>query len=94
MIIGGESGPGARPMHPDWARSIRDECEAAGVPLFFKQWGAFSPTLPSKRAVNVATEDGTQHRMYRVGKKAAGHLLDGREWYQMPGLEIRQLADL
>lgn len=38
-IAGGESGPGARPMHPDWARSLRDQCQAAGVPFFFKQWG-------------------------------------------------------
>ena len=42
IIMGGESGPGARPMHPDWARSVRDQCQAAGVPFFFKQWG--SPT--------------------------------------------------
>jgi hypothetical protein len=41
VIVGGESGPVARPMHPDWARSIRDQCEAAGVPFFFKQWGAW-----------------------------------------------------
>ncbi len=39
VIVGGESGPGARPMHPDWARSLRDQCAAAGVPFFFKQWG-------------------------------------------------------
>jgi protein gp37 len=39
VIVGGESGPKARPMHPDWARSIRDQCVAAGVPFFFKQWG-------------------------------------------------------
>lgn len=39
VICGGESGPGARPMHPDWARSLRDQCQAAGVPFFFKQWG-------------------------------------------------------
>jgi protein gp37 len=38
-ICGGESGPGARPMHPDWARGLRDQCVAAGVPFFFKQWG-------------------------------------------------------
>jgi protein gp37 len=38
-IAGGESGPGARPMHPDWARGLRDQCGAAGVPFFFKQWG-------------------------------------------------------
>lgn len=39
VICGGESGPGARPMHPDWARSLRDQCHAAGVPFLFKQWG-------------------------------------------------------
>ncbi|MDI9379758.1 MAG: phage Gp37/Gp68 family protein [Verrucomicrobiota bacterium] len=39
VIVGGESGPGARPMHPEWARDIRDQCVAAGVPFFFKQWG-------------------------------------------------------
>lgn len=44
VIAGGESGPGARPLHPDWARSIRDQCAAAGVPLFFKQWGEWFPT--------------------------------------------------
>jgi protein gp37 len=39
VICGGENGPGARPMHPDWARSLRDQCQSAGVPFFFKQWG-------------------------------------------------------
>jgi protein gp37 len=39
VIVGGESGPGARPMQPDWVRSLRDQCAAAGIPLFFKQWG-------------------------------------------------------
>ena len=43
VIVGGESGPGARPMHPDWARSLRDQCTAAGVPFFFKQWGDWFP---------------------------------------------------
>ena len=43
IVVGGESGPGARPMHPTWVRSIRDQCAAAGVPLFFKQWGAWKP---------------------------------------------------
>lgn len=41
VIVGGESGPGARPMHPQWARDIRDQCEAAGVAFMFKQWGAW-----------------------------------------------------
>ena len=39
VIVGGESGPGARPMHPNWARSLRDQCQAADVPFLFKQWG-------------------------------------------------------
>jgi len=43
VIVGGESGPHARPMHPQWARSIRDQCQAAGVPFFFKQWGEWAP---------------------------------------------------
>lgn len=43
IIAGGESGRGARPMHPDWVRSIRDQCAAAGVPFFFKQWGEWAP---------------------------------------------------
>ena len=43
VIVGGETGPGARPMHPDWVRSLRDQCAAAGVPFFFKQWGAWLP---------------------------------------------------
>jgi protein gp37 len=43
IICGGESGPKARPMHPDWARALRDQCVAAGVPFFFKQWGEWAP---------------------------------------------------
>ncbi len=45
VIVGGESGPGARPMHPAWARSVRDQCVAAGVPFLFKQWGAWVPMI-------------------------------------------------
>ena len=43
IICGGESGPHARPMHPDWARALRDQCRALGVPFFFKQWGEYAP---------------------------------------------------
>jgi protein gp37 len=46
VIAGGESGPHARPMHPDWARSLRDQCAAAGVPFFFKQWGEWQIGMP------------------------------------------------
>lgn len=45
VIAGGESGPGARPMHPGWARDIRDQCQAAGVAFHFKQWGEWSPCV-------------------------------------------------
>ncbi len=48
VIAGGESGSGARPMHPDWARSLRDQCQAAGVPFFFKQWGRWLPQTESR----------------------------------------------
>jgi protein gp37 len=49
IIVGGESGSGARPMHPDWARSIRDQCATAGVPYFFKQWGSWTVTYDRDR---------------------------------------------
>jgi protein gp37 len=78
VIAGGESGHGARPMHPDWARSLRDQCDAAGVPFFFKQWGEFSPEAHGE-CVYV---DG--HPMKKVGKRAAGRMLDGVEHNGMP----------
>ncbi len=59
-IVGGESGPGARPMHAGWARRVRDECERTGTAFFFKQWGG-------------------------VRRSAAGRVLDGRTWDEMPG---------
>ena len=51
VITGGESGPGARPMHPDWARSLRDQCQAAGVAYLFKQWGEWQPSSPHQEMV-------------------------------------------
>lgn len=50
VIVGGESGNGARPMHPDWARSLRDQCATAGVPFHFKQWGEWAPGENADRA--------------------------------------------
>lgn len=49
VIVGGESGPRARPMHPDWPRAIRDQCANAGVPFFFKQWGEWEVALDRER---------------------------------------------
>lgn len=70
IICGGESGHGARPMHPDWARSLRDQCQRAGVPYLFKQWGAWGP--------------GPDGRLAKLGKKNSGRMLDGETWDQFP----------
>jgi protein gp37 len=85
VIVGGESGAGARPMHPDWARSIRDQCQSAGLAFFFKQWGSWWPA-PETRifgADGAYPFDDTQG-MAHIGKKAAGRLLDGRTWDEYP----------
>ena len=96
IICGGESGPKARPMHPNWARSIRDQCVAAKIPFMFKQWGEwvdeFHPSAVhgkhkiTDRFVDI-TSDGQDYKgvyMYNVGKKAAGRKLDGKIWNQKP----------
>lgn len=85
VIVGGESGPGARPMHPDWARSIRDQCQDAGVAFYFKQWGEWTSEFPQERSlahIQEAYRDGQSY--WRVGKKAAGRLLDGQLWDEYP----------
>jgi protein gp37 len=97
IVLGGESGPGARPMHPDWARSVRDQCAAAGVPFFFKQWGAWA-ACPGpneghwpddadgfcRLATGGRRGDPAGWPMQRVGKRAAGRLLDGFEHNGVP----------
>jgi len=109
LIVGGESGDGARPMHPDWARSLRDQCQAAGAPFFFKQWGEWLPvdhvdlynplhwrlkqesalsvtgsTYPIKGWRSSTPESERVRLLRRVGKKAAGRLLDGVEHSEFP----------
>lgn len=129
VIVGGESGPSARPMHPDWVRSLRDQCQAAGVPFLFKQWGKwlpisqmpnnwtdhlYKPRIRAKPHEDQAVLDdiygrdctvenaimqldGSLHAItapmafqkgamqtFKVGKKAAGRLLDGRIWDETP----------
>ncbi|MRI57766.1 phage Gp37/Gp68 family protein [Methylobacterium sp. DB1607] len=95
IIVGGESGPNARPMHPAWARSIRDQCAAAGVAFHFKQHGAWAPLqadggewpTDSETLIRLGC-DGSRAPdgwpMQRVGKKAAGRLLDGVTHNAMP----------
>lgn len=97
VVVGGESGKGARPMHPDWARSLRDQCAAASVPFFFKQWGEYHPADQRKDAAQIeamgdmgtALRSGAAHAFddqwtWKIGKKRAGRLLDGVEHNGMP----------
>lgn len=93
VIAGGESGARARPMHPDWVRSLRDQCTEAGVSFFHKQNGEYVPyghigSLQQQgwdgdwTRLPLITDQGVQ--FVRVGKAAAGRLLDGREWDEVP----------
>lgn len=85
VIVGGESGRGARPMHPDWAKGLRDQCVKAGVPFFFKQWGEFlHEGMWNPCSGEVPTEHAHGSTYYRVGKKKAGRWLFDREWSEMP----------
>lgn len=92
--------PGTRPMHPNWARGVRDQCVAAGVPFFFKQhgeWISLCDYEPEKLGFDVKkyqhhfsyrtglpNTDELPISCYRVGKKDAGSLLDGVQWRQFP----------
>lgn len=90
VICGGESGKHARPMHPDWPRALRDQCAAAGVPFFFKQWGEWADVNQPENGALVM-ESRPRHfwpdragQAIRVGKSRAGRLLDGVEHNAFP----------
>lgn len=79
VIAGGESGPGARPMHPTWARSLRDQCRQAGVPFLFKQWGEWAPYDRGRHeGGSLETPFSLDEPIQRFGKKLSGRLLDSR----------------
>lgn len=67
VIVGGESGHNARPMHPDWARSLRDQCQEAGVPYFFKQWGKWAPCQTLVDGWTVLTQTAGNDIARRIG---------------------------
>lgn len=100
VVVGGESGPDARPMHPEWARSLRNQCVAADVRFLFKQWGEHvecdlgNCDTKDHRFVEIGGADSTdwtidRHspqsaHMVRIGKRRAGRELDGRTWDEYP----------
>ncbi len=95
VIAGGETGPNARPMHSDWARKLRNDCQSANTPFFFKHFGEWGFTgdnathaLTSYGALYKITDskaDTNGHYLCsKIGKKYAGRILDGREWSEMP----------
>lgn len=96
VVVGGESGPKARPMHPNWALSIQEQCQDAGVPFFFKQWGEWAPRVYENHSFQskeiCLSDDGTvldemkgsSVRMVKLGKTISGRKLFGMEWNGMP----------
>ena len=98
VICGGESGPGARPMNPEWARSLKDQCVAAGVPFLLKQLGEYCEVVNPSKERFVFYRDGKRPEfgygmldvnrphifIEKVGKKAAGRKIDGLIWDKYP----------
>jgi protein gp37 len=94
VIVGGETGPGARPMHPDWVKNIRDQCQAAGIKFWFKGWGAWffegrpvNPNDPAVRIINAAGGYGFhgENAIHVRRQRNTGRFIDGREWSELPG---------
>lgn len=77
VIVGGESGSQARPMHPGWVSDVRDRCVAAEIPFFFKQWGEWSPG----GGETTVTSDGFPPVV--MSRQGRGAMLDGRTWKEM-----------
>lgn len=84
VIVGGESGRGARPMNPVWAQLLRDQCQEAGIAYLFKQWGEWTPETGHRYSDFHQFDQDPATRVYRVGKRHAGRMLDGRTWDQYP----------
>lgn len=96
IIVGGESGPNARPMHPDWARSLRDQCAEAGVPFLFKQWGEWAPVCEMSEEliddiyVPAPERDPEATRRCKVDQcvlHADGKRFGGSAMFQRPAFE-------
>ena len=94
IVVGGESGPQARPMPPDAARSLRDQAVRNGIPFFFKQWGEWMPAAEAEavegRELKIEMAGSPPCLMAKVGKRQAGSMLDQAAWAQYP----EQINDL
>jgi protein gp37 len=88
VIAGGESGHHARPMNPEWLRSIRSQCQNHNVAFHFKQWGNWRPGESSIKndRVRMVESNGARIVMVNMGKKAAGRTLDDRKWDELPAV--------
>lgn len=87
VIAGGESGPRARPMNPEWPRALRDQCATHGVPYHFKQWGNWRPASGNTNGHEVRmipASSGQPIAMIRLNKKLSGRTLDGKRWDGLP----------
>jgi protein gp37 len=87
IIAGGESGSEARPTHPNWIRSLRDQCLSHNVPFHFKQWGHWSPEAQGERAtriIELEDEGGRFERLSWRSKQVSGRVLDGQTWNGYP----------
>ena len=87
VIVGGESGQKARPMNPDWARNLRDECLAAGIPFHFKQWGENYPIESSTVVAEAISGKPIAVKSLifeKRGKHNAGNVLDGKRHLGFP----------
>ena len=88
VIVGGESGPGARSMHPSWARDLCDRCIAAGIPFLFKQWGEWAPSGALRVGPNGWID--ADESMERVGKKWAGQRARWSRVERVPGMSSEE----
>jgi len=93
VICGGESGSKARPMNPVWVRSLRDQCASADVPFFFKQWGEWAPAFDIEDYHSYVNAKhwhyfDNQTSVCKVGRKAAGNLLDGEQHHNWPKINL------
>jgi protein gp37 len=87
VIAGGESGAEARPTHPNWVRSLRDQCQRYDIPFHFKQWGHWSPEAQGEHAtkiIELEDEAGRRERLSWRPKKSSGRTLDGETWDGYP----------